>query len=169
MEFLSCIYRFAIGLLNFLEKEKKSLWVAWTAYSSAAVAFKYAFQDLFMKVDKNYMCFKLIERFTWVIYDKTTSITNVNDFRQDLFLKQAKLINSSLPPTQVSLVVHALFLLDEFYLLLCFLPGTQDAYIEHTNGALFQASIWATYLKKNQNIPLPEGFGWTQEEDWKPV
>ncbi len=88
--------------------------------------------------------------------------------RQDLFSKQEKLINS-LPPTQVSLAVHVLFLLDEFYLLLCFLPGTQDAYIEHTNGTLFQASIWETYLKKNQNIPLPEGFVWTQEEDWKPV
>ncbi len=132
------------------------------------VLFKYVFQDPFMKVNKNSMCFKLIERFKWVLYDKTTSITSVNDLRQDLFSKQEKLINS-LPPTQVSLAVHALFLLDEFYLLLCFLPGTQDAYIEHTNGALYQASIWATYLKKNQNIPLPEGFGWTQEEDWKPV
>ncbi len=99
--------------------------------------------------------------------DKTTSITSVNDLRQDLFSKQEKFINS-LPPTLVSLAVHALFLQDEFYLLLCFLPA-QDAYIEHTNGAFFQASIWATYLKKNQNIPLPEGFGWTQEEGWKPV
>ncbi len=136
--------------------------------SSATVAFKYVFQDLFMKVNKNSMCFKCIEIFICVLYDKTTSITSVNDLRQDLFSKQEKLINS-LPPTQVSLAVHALFLLDEFYLLLCFLPGTQDAYIEHTNGALFQASIWVTYLKKNQSIPLPEGFGWSQEEDWKPV
>ncbi len=50
----------AIGLLNFLEKGKKSSWVAWTAYLSATVAFQYAFQDLFMKVNKNSMCFELL-------------------------------------------------------------------------------------------------------------
>ncbi len=58
--------------------------------------------------------------------------------------------------------------MDEYYLLLCFL-GTQDALIEHTNRALYQPSIWATCLKKHQNIPPPEGFGWIQEEGWKPV
>ncbi len=47
----------AIGLLNFLEKGKK---VAWTAYLSATVAFQYVFQDPFMKVNKNTMCFELL-------------------------------------------------------------------------------------------------------------
>ncbi len=43
---------------QFLGKGQKSSWVAWTA------AFQYVFQDLFMKVNKNSMCFKLIERFS---------------------------------------------------------------------------------------------------------
>ncbi len=101
---------------QFLGKGQKSLRVAWKVYPSATVAFKYVFQDLFMKVNKNSMCFKLIEIFICVLYDKTTSITSVNDLSQDLFSKQEKFVNS-LPPTLVSLAVHALFLQDEFYLL----------------------------------------------------
>ncbi len=86
---------------QFLGKGKKSSWVAWKAYPSATAAFQYAYRNPFMKVNKNSVCFELIERFTCVLYDKTTSITSVNDLRQDLFSKRAKLINS-IPPTQVS-------------------------------------------------------------------
>ena len=115
-EFLSCIYRLRYDS-SISWKRKKIIMSCLDSISSATVAFQYVFQDLFMKVNKNSMCFKLIERFICVLYDKTTSITSVNDLRQDLFSKQEKLINS-IPPTQVSLAVHVLFLLDEFYLLL---------------------------------------------------
>ena len=43
----------------------------------------------------------MTERFTCVLYDKTTAITTVNDLRLDLFSKRAKLMDN-IPPTQVS-------------------------------------------------------------------
>ena len=48
---------------------------------------------------------KLEERFTCVLYDKTTSIPNVNDLRKDLFSKRAKLMDA-IPPTQVNSIYN---------------------------------------------------------------
>ena len=46
----------------------------------------------------------------------------------------------------------------------------QAALIQHTNWALYQASIWSTCLRTQQNIPTPEGFDCTQhDQSWKPV
>lgn len=86
---------------QFLGKGKKSSWGAWKAYPSATAAFQFVLSNPFKKVDKDSTLFELIERFTCVLYDKTTSITRINDLRQDMFSKRAKLMDS-IPPTQVS-------------------------------------------------------------------
>ena len=44
------------------------------------------------------------------------------------------------------------------------------ALLQHVNGALYQASIWATCLQEEVNIPPPDGFGWRKgENSWIPV
>ena len=46
-----------------------------------------------------------IERFICLMYDKTTSISNVNDCRRMLFTKKSKTVNS-IPPTKNALIQH---------------------------------------------------------------
>ena len=52
----------------------------------------------FLKVD--YTAMKLLERFTCILYDKTTPLVSVNELRQELFCKRAKMMEN-IPPTQV--------------------------------------------------------------------
>ena len=86
---------------QFLGKGKKSSWVAWKAYSSVTRAFQYAAKNPFQLLDCDSTIFQTLERFTCVLYDKTTPITKVNNLRQDLFSKRVKLMDN-IPPTQVS-------------------------------------------------------------------
>ena len=48
----------------------------------------------------NSQVFSVLERFTCVLYDKTTGLSMVNDVRQDLFSRHNKLMEN-IPPTQV--------------------------------------------------------------------
>ena len=51
---------------------------------------------------------------------------------------------------------------------MCCFFSEQAALIEHTNRALYQASIWTTCLKTQQDPPNPQGFGWTeQNQSWR--
>ena len=55
-----------------------------------------------------------------------------------------------------------------FYLHLHYIM--QSSLLQHSNRAVYQASIWARSLQEIQNIPLPEGFGWKNiEGSWKPI
>ena len=133
---------------QFLGKGKKTSWGAWKAYSSATTAFQHAVNNPFEVLDLASTAFQILERFTCVLYDKTTSITTVNDLRQDLFSKRAKLMDN-IPPTQVrdAYINWQLWFIFVSY---------QAALIQHTNQALYQASIWRICLRTQQNIPTPE-------------
>ena len=48
----------------------------------------------------DYTAMKLLERFTCILYDKTTPLVSVNELRQELFCKRAKMMEN-IPPTQV--------------------------------------------------------------------
>ena len=41
------------------------------------------------------------------------------------------------------------------------IPPTQDALLQHTYRALYQAGIWTTCTQAQPKIPSPEQFGWT--------
>ena len=85
---------------QFFGKAKKSSWEAWKSDSSVTRAFQYTVENPFQLLDVTSTVFQTIERFVCVLYDKTTSITRVNELRQDLFSKRAKLMDN-IPPTQV--------------------------------------------------------------------
>lgn len=91
---------------QFLGKGKKSSWVAWKAYPSVTRAFQYPCKNPFQPLNSESPIFQTLERFTCVLYDKTTSINKVNNLRQDLFSKRAKLMDN-IPPTQVSSKLHS--------------------------------------------------------------
>ena len=50
-------------------------------------------------------CMVVLERFVVLIYDRTSSLTKVNEARQKLFLKRSRSLDS-IPPTKASLEQH---------------------------------------------------------------
>ncbi len=86
--------------LQFFGKAKKSTWEAWKSYSSITHVFQAVRINPFKKLMATSPEFVDLERFTCVIYDKTTSISQVNDLRQELFSRKPRLIET-IPPTQV--------------------------------------------------------------------
>ena len=71
---------------QFPGKRKKSSRAAWKAYPSVTRDFQYPAKNSLQQLDMGPTVFQTLERFTCVLYDKTTSITNVNDLRQDIYL-----------------------------------------------------------------------------------
>ncbi len=151
---------------NFFGKAKKSTWEAWKSYPSITHVFQAVRINPYKKLMATSPEFVDLEQFTCVIYNKTTSISQVNDLRQELFSRKPRLIET-IPPTQVySLIIPSIVLHERIMLLLCIL---QAALLEHSNRAPYQASVWLTSLHSLQNLPSPEGYGWTMKSNiWTP-
>ena len=88
---------------QFLNKGKKSAWDAWSAYPEATSAFVGSIEQPFYPITQNSRLFAVLERFTCVLYDKSTTLSNVNDLRQELFSKKSKLMEH-IPPTHVGTI-----------------------------------------------------------------
>ena len=88
--------------------------------------------------------FQLLEHFTVIVYDKTSDLQQVNEARQEMFCQKEKAMER--------------------------LPPTQDALLQHTKRAAYQAGIWCTSEQIEQHVPSPECWGWTLAENiWIPV
>jgi len=71
----------------------------------------------FQPVQVNSPTMKHLERFTCILCDKTTPLTSVNKLRQELFCKQAKMMEK-IPPTQVmELILYSILPFKTFCLL----------------------------------------------------
>ncbi|KAG1676996.1 hypothetical protein GQR58_014039 [Nymphon striatum] len=85
---------------QFAGKGKKSAWEAWKSYPEVTSGFLSMVEHPFQLLDLNSATFRLLERFTCVLYDKTTAVVNVNELRQELFSKKTQAIEK-ISPTQV--------------------------------------------------------------------
>ncbi len=90
---------------EFNGKGKKSAFEAWKSYPNVAEAFKFAVTYPFQHLEDSSSTFQLLERFTCALYDKTTSICEVNELRQDLFSKKVRAMES-IPPTKVKMIYY---------------------------------------------------------------
>ena len=68
---------------QFSGKGKRLAWKAWKTYPAATAGFTSASQDGFVPLEFISQAFRLIERFTCIMYDSTTSYDKVNDLRQE--------------------------------------------------------------------------------------
>ena len=82
--------------------------------------------------------FQLLERFTVILYDKTSYLEHVDEARQELFCQKEKAMEAP--------------------------PPTQDALLQHSKRVAYQAGIWCTSEHIQQNAPSPENWGWTMDE-----
>ena len=95
-----------------------------------------------MNLDSDY--FQTIERFTVILYDKTSPLSYVNETRKELFCMKNRAMEK--------------------------LPPTQDSLLQHTRRAVYQAGIWTTCTQTQQVVPSPQYFAWAKvSESWMPV
>ena len=107
-------------------------------------AFLYLVKHPYELIDATSPHFLTLERFTVILYHKGSTLLSVNEARRHLFCKKNKTLEN--------------------------LPPTQNALLQHAKRAVFQCSIWVTSQDTIQNVPTPEGWGWTKQDDaWSPV
>ena len=72
----------------FYGKGKLSAWAAWQCFSEVTEAFSFFAKKPFITLDINSDHLKLLERFTVVLYDKTSHLSSVDEAQQQLFCKK---------------------------------------------------------------------------------
>ena len=103
-------------------------------------------QNPFADVGTESYHFKLLERYTVVLYDKSSNVENIDKARKILYCQKDKTMES--------------------------IPPTQDALLQHIRRVTYQAGIWSTCDKSEQKLPSPEGWGWTfnrEAQVWTPI
>ena len=131
---------------GFFGKGKKVALETWNSLPEVTQTFSYMALNPYKHMDLDSQHFQILEHFTVLLYDKTSSLESVNEVRRVLFCQRNKTMEN--------------------------IPPTQDALIQHTKRAAYQTGIWATSLLPQQNTPTPEGWGWTWEmenQSWFPV
>lgn len=83
----------------FFGKSKKSAWEAWKSYPAVTEAFLHLRNNTFQWLGLEDPEFKTLERFTVVIYDRSSNLLSVNDARQERFTKKVRTLED-IPPTQ---------------------------------------------------------------------
>ena len=129
---------------SFLGVGKRSAWQSWQAYPEVTEAFVSLAKDPFQLLQADSACFRVLERFVVVLYDRTSSLSSVNEARRDLFCHKNQAMER--------------------------VPPTQDTLLQHTLRVIYQAGIWMTSDRAQQAIVSPQHFGWTKaEHSWLPV
>lgn len=115
---------------------KKTAWDTWNAYQDITATFC-ALADRPTQQTVQDML-KPLERFIVLIYDRTSSDDSVNDARKHLFFQKSRAMDN--------------------------LPPTQDALIQHTKRAIYQASYcWAQMMVAIPVLPSPADRGWKKK------
>ena len=80
----------------------------------------------------------VIERFSVLLYDRTTQLVNINSVRKELFTRKGTFAHENLPPTKAALE-------------------------EHTKRAMYQGGhVWGQSMCPQMRLPTPEDWGWSK-------
>ena len=129
---------------SFHGRGKKSAWESLVSFPDVKVAFQYLVDHPFEVLEISSPHFKLTERFTVALYDRTSTSDSVNKARRELFSQK----NHSLEN----------------------LPPTQDALLQHVLSVTYQSGIWTNSVISDFEIPSPGEWGWRLEDgQWQPI
>lgn len=79
----------------------------------------------------------ILERYTVLMYDRTSTCTTVNAAGKDLFTRKGRVIDA--------------------------IPPTADAVLQHAKRAMFQAGhCWGKSLEVSPERPPPSQLGWVR-------
>ena len=121
----------------FSGRGKMTAWDVWNVFPELTPVLK---EMLMLPEDIDETCLYVIERFVILLYDRTRSLSKVNEARQELLSRKARSLDN-IPPTQVSLR-------------------------QHVKRAVFQGGfVWGQTLLKQPTLPSPSRWGWNH---WLP-
>lgn len=92
---------------GFRGKGKKTIFKIWKSFPEVTQTFLKISRNPFEAINISSDIFKALERFTVLIYDKTSDSKSVNETRMNLFCKKSRNFEN-LPPTQDALFLHVL-------------------------------------------------------------
>ena len=126
---------------SFLGIGKKTAWNAWKKFPELTETLTTLMENpKEMNLDSIHM--ERLEKFTVMMYSKTSNASCVNEARQQLFSQGTRTLDM--------------------------IPPTQQALLQHILRALYQAAIiWAQALERQQNVPDASDWGWISDEKSK--
>jgi hypothetical protein len=121
----------------FRGKGKKSAWQTWEVHDEVTKTFTKLSQNPASLDDKD---LNALEKFVVIMYDRSSTLTTVNEARLDLFAwKQRPYM--AIPPTQAALK-------------------------EHSKRAAYEGGIiWGQAMDPQPEVSNPEEWGWTKHDD----
>ena len=124
----------------FSGRGKKTAWDVWNVFPELNPVLK---AMLVLPEDIEDTCLDIIERFVILLYDRTNSLSKVNEVRQELFSRKARSLEN-IPPTQAS---------------------PMATYEKSFQGGF----LWGQTLLKRPTLPSPSRWGWQPESNhWVP-
>ena len=103
---------------QFSGKGKKSSWEVWKSYSDATEAFEFATDNPFQPFTESSKIFEVIERFTCILYDKSTIFPRLMTYIKSSFLRELNLWKISHQLRYVCIKIIKCFVIIEFLLLM---------------------------------------------------
>ena len=127
---------------SFAMKGKQTAWKVWKSFPEAAEAFQAISLPQQSISDET---FKVLEKFTVLLYYKDAEVFSVNHVRKLLFTSKSRSLQT--------------------------LPPTREALRQHCLRSAYQAGqVWGRACSVMDNIPEPVGWGWTMVVgEWMPV
>ena len=120
---------------------KKTAWDTWNAYEDVTEAF----EELAISTEKiSEQSEYILERFTILMYERTSGLDGINGARKELFTKKDRALEN--------------------------IPPAKDALVLHINRARIQTYTWKRALIKDPPQLDPAQFGWQHDGcSWTPV
>lgn len=125
----------------FSGRGKKTAWDVWKVFPELTPILNTLME---MPDDIDDACMRVIERFTALMYDRTSNLSNVNEVRQELFSKKGRSLEN--------------------------IPPTRESLMQHVKRAVLQGGyVWGQTLLKQPILPCPSKWGWKLENSrWVP-
>lgn len=125
----------------FSTKGKKSAWDTWAAFEEVTPTFLNLSCGPVELPDEDVA---VLERFTILLYDRTSDLTDIDEARKEMFTKKGRAMES--------------------------IPPTRGALIQHIKRAVYQGGhCWGQATAVAQKLPPPDDWGWVNPPTWKPL
>ena len=112
---------------SFRGKGKKSAWNAWQICDEVTETFMHLACNPFVVFNVDSHHFQMLERLAVLMYDKTSQHISVNEVRRESFCLKSPSMDR--------------------------MPPTQDALLQHSRRAIYQAGIWTISMQAQAAIP----------------
>ena len=123
---------------------KKTAWDALSVYDEVTEVFRCLSSAPSIEALTN--AFPILERYTVIMYDRTSTCRSVNTARKDLFTRKGREIDN--------------------------IPPTADALLQHAKRTVFQSGhCWGNCLEVSPQRPSPSEWGWVRDctQAWEPL